>query len=100
MRVLTDAARATGWCWLAAQVPREANVDADRLSHPHLLPAVLAEAELAGLRAIRVQPDESDWALLRQAIDISTSDRPRRRKRRKGPSQGGPPRPPSLRPSS
>ena len=85
MRVLTDAARGSGLCWLAAQVPREANQDADRLSHPHLLHAVRFEAEAAGLLVVEVQPDESDWTLLRAAIDISTSDRPRRRKRRRAP---------------
>ena len=84
MRVLTDAARGCGLGWLAAQVMRDANQDADRLSHPPLLPAVCLEAESAGLRVVMVTPDETDWDLLRDAISISTSGRPRRRKRRRG----------------
>ena len=84
MRVLTDAARGCGLGWLAAQVMRDANQDADRLSHPPLLPAVCLEAESAGLRVVMFTPDETDWDLLRDAISISTSGRPRRRKRRRG----------------
>ena len=84
MRVLTDAARSSGLGWLATQVSRDANKDADRLSHPPLLPAVRLEAELAGLTVVSVSPDDTDWSLLREAITISTSGRPRRRKRRRG----------------
>eukprot|EP00965_Chrysotila_dentata_P102446 3381874-Pleurochrysis_carterae.AAC.1 len=50
MRTLLGGARALTPHWLAVSVAREANADADRLSHPAQLAAVVAEAEAAGLR--------------------------------------------------
>ena len=68
MRVLTRAARRLCSEWLGVSVGREANLDADRLSHPHEAEAVAAEAERAGLRVIQAPIDELAWATLRQAI--------------------------------
>lgn len=81
MRALLRAAEGSTWQWLPAAVPREANVDADRLSHPEEAAAVIAEAEAAGFRVVRVRPSEADWALLRAAIATVTP--PSKRKRRR-----------------
>eukprot|EP00965_Chrysotila_dentata_P092386 3049192-Pleurochrysis_carterae.AAC.1 len=51
MRELLRGARLLTSQWLAVSVPREANGDADRLSHPHLLGEVAADVEAAGWRA-------------------------------------------------
>jgi hypothetical protein len=58
------------WCahWLAVHVPREANVDADRLSHPHLAASVEADARRAGLSVVRAAFLVTDWEALRAAI--------------------------------
>eukprot|EP00965_Chrysotila_dentata_P037986 1262726-Pleurochrysis_carterae.AAC.1 len=48
MRALLAHARRLTIQWLAVAVPREANVDADRLSHPRLLGAVEADVRAAG----------------------------------------------------
>eukprot|EP00965_Chrysotila_dentata_P168573 5567148-Pleurochrysis_carterae.AAC.1 len=50
MRRVLRGARGLCSQWLGVSVPREAKGDADRLSHPDMLPAVAAEAERAGLR--------------------------------------------------
>eukprot|EP00965_Chrysotila_dentata_P246813 6207386-Pleurochrysis_carterae.AAC.1 len=55
LRVLLAGARRLATQWRAVSVPREANGDADRLSHPDELAAVRGEAEAAGLHA-RVAP--------------------------------------------
>ena len=68
MRVLTRAARGTAKEWLGVSLPREANGDADRLSHPDLSEQVIAEAEVAGLRVHRTWIDEEAWRVLRRAI--------------------------------
>lgn len=82
MRALLRAAGEAAWPWLSAQVPREANVDADRLSHPQLYDSVRLEAEMAGLTVVRVRPEPEDWELLRSAI-AAANLRPRPRKRRR-----------------
>ena len=58
------------WCrqWLAVHVPREANLDADRLSHPHLAHEVEADARRAGLVVVRASFLDADWAALRATI--------------------------------
>jgi hypothetical protein len=60
-----------GSVWLAVSVPREANVDADRLSHPALLAAVRADAEEAGLVVLPATGSApipaSAWQALRAA---------------------------------
>ena len=81
MRALLRAAEGSAWQWLPAAVPREANVDADRLSHPQEAAAVVADAEAAGFRVVRVRPTEEDWALLRAAIATATPSSKRKRRR-------------------
>eukprot|EP00965_Chrysotila_dentata_P007489 243110-Pleurochrysis_carterae.AAC.1 len=49
MRALVKEMRGLAAQWLAVAVPREANGDADRLSHPAQAAAVRAEARAAGL---------------------------------------------------
>ena len=68
MRTLTRAARRLQSEWLGVSIGREANVDADRLSHPDNLQAVMAEAEAAGLHPHRARIDQGAWEILRQAI--------------------------------
>eukprot|EP00965_Chrysotila_dentata_P139841 4623194-Pleurochrysis_carterae.AAC.1 len=48
-------------------MPREANGDADRLSHPNLLPVVAAEAERAGLKVRMAGIPGACWGVLREA---------------------------------
>ena len=81
MRVLLAAARRVSSMWLGAHVPREANLDADRLSHPEQAAQVVAEAEAVGLTVHRVRPD---WNLVTSAIEEGArrSVGRRRRKRR------------------
>ena len=86
MRSLVNAAAEEEWRWLAVQVPREANSDADRLSHPRLARAVAAEAEAARLAVTWLEPADGDWDQLRTAIaagsDASARRRYKRRRRR------------------
>eukprot|EP00965_Chrysotila_dentata_P165101 5452063-Pleurochrysis_carterae.AAC.1 len=58
MREVLRAARGLTAQWLAVSVPREANADADRLSHPRQLEAVEAEARGAGLTVRRARIPE------------------------------------------
>ena len=68
MRQLLDDARRIAAQWLAVSVPREANLDADRLSHPAMATTVCAEAAAAGLRVVRPRAVQEDWDALRAAI--------------------------------
>eukprot|EP00965_Chrysotila_dentata_P037260 1239870-Pleurochrysis_carterae.AAC.1 len=54
--------------WLAVAVPREANGDADRLSHPAQAEAVRAEACAAGLEVVEAAIPAAGWQALRGAI--------------------------------
>eukprot|EP00965_Chrysotila_dentata_P115266 3810101-Pleurochrysis_carterae.AAC.1 len=65
MRTLLRGARGLSQRWLAVSVPRDANGDADRLSHPDELEAVRGEAEAAGLTAHVARIPEECWAALR-----------------------------------
>eukprot|EP00965_Chrysotila_dentata_P084401 2786896-Pleurochrysis_carterae.AAC.1 len=67
MRELLRGARRLTSQWLAVSVPREANGDADRLSHPHLLGAVAADAEAAGWHVARARIPLHCWEALRGA---------------------------------
>ena len=71
--------------WVGVKVPREANRDPDRLSHPHLLDTVCEDASDAGLQTVRVRPLSSDWEALRHVIAVtapSPDSRPPRKRRR------------------
>ena len=70
MRAMVQEARRVGEEWLAVQVPREANGDADRLSHPSQLWDVWLDAEDAGLTVHRARVDEEAWTALRRAIRL------------------------------
>ena len=72
---LLASARADVRQWLGVSVPREWTLDADRLSHPHMLGAVLADAEAAGLRPTVVDhgvglPSRC-WQALREAMTLN-----------------------------
>jgi hypothetical protein len=67
---LLAAADRQGWAWLAVHVHREANVDADRLSHPTRCGAVLADAMAAGLTTRRLRATWADWDLVRKAVGL------------------------------
>lgn len=70
MRVLIRAARRLSSEWLGITLPREANGDADRLSHPGQFEAVQADAERAGLvvHRARIPPEHPAWLVLGHAI--------------------------------
>ena len=54
--------------WLACHVRRTANLDADNLSHPHLLPTLEREAVEAGFTVHLVTSVSEDaWATLMEA---------------------------------
>lgn len=53
---------------LAVFVHRELNVDADRLSHPHLYDEVRTEAEAAGWRVHRLRAAAADDERLSAAL--------------------------------
>ena len=80
MRPLAQAARSAPWSWANAHVPREANTDADRLSHPAQLRHVRADAEAAQLRTHMLELTGDDWRLLEAAILASRSRAPSRKR--------------------
>ena len=80
MRPLAQAARSAPWSWANAHVPREANTDADRLSHPAQLRHVLADAEAAQLRTHVLELQAEDWELLQEAVLASRSFTPSRKR--------------------
>ena len=78
MRALLRPARRLASQWLGVSVPREANSDADRLSHPSELEAVAADAAAAGLTVRRARITEASWAALRGAIAVGAGTSKRR----------------------
>ena len=82
MRCILGAVQSMAGSWVSVKVPREANLDADRLSHPAQLGAVVADALRAALTVVLLAPDDSDWALLREAVDCPPATRPRKRPKR------------------
>ena len=54
--------------WLGVQVPREWNLDADRLSHPRQLARVQADAAERGIRTSQAFIPNETWNVLRAAI--------------------------------
>ena len=79
MLVILEGVRSVDVPFISVKVPREANLDADRLSHPKQLELVLQEATALGLRVVELQPCADDWAILRRAIDQPPATRPRKR---------------------
>ena len=68
MQTLLRCARRLSSQWLAVTLPREANLDADRLSHPQLCEEVISDARAAQLHVTRVRLTQADWNDLREAI--------------------------------
>jgi hypothetical protein len=56
--------------WLGVAVRRDFNFDADRLSHPSMLPAVVRDAVAAGLSPVIVTVPEGAWDVLRSAVHM------------------------------
>ena len=79
MRCILQAVHATAGTWVSVKVPREANLDADRLSHPSELDGVQREAVESGLHVVILDPHADDWDLLQRAIDNPPATRPRKR---------------------
>ena len=78
MSRLTRATRLTLQQWLGVAVPREWNVDADRLSHPSQRDRVAADARAAGLEVTCLWdaiPDRC-WTTLREAMADATHGLP------------------------
>ena len=71
---LLAAARARARQWLGVPIPREWNLDADRLSHPAQRDAVLAEARAAGLDPIVCAIPPQCWQELREAMRLRADD--------------------------
>ena len=73
MGALLTHARERAKQWLGVSVPREWNMDADRLSHPALLDAVLDDARRAGLTPSRARVPDRCWRALRDATILAAS---------------------------
>lgn len=73
MGALLTCARGRAKQWLGVAVPREWNVDADRLSHPAQLESVLEDARRASLRPTHVHIPERCWSALRDATVLAAS---------------------------
>ena len=67
---LLAAARSRVTQWLGVSLPREWNVDADRLSHPDRLDGVLADAVAARLQPCVARIPDRCWAALRSAAAL------------------------------
>lgn len=85
MRQLLRGARALCTQWLGVTIPREFNLDADRLSHPALLSEVRRDALAAGVETHVVPIPPGCWAALRAAIAAEASTRQTARKRKVAP---------------
>jgi hypothetical protein len=70
MRIIASQARQLTPEWLACQIPRELNQDADTLSHPSEADSVARAATEAGLRVERASFNDHVWQLLRSALQL------------------------------
>ena len=73
MGALLACARERAKQWLGVSVPREWNLDADRLSHPTLLGAVIADARRAGLDPSCARIPDRCWRALRAATILAAT---------------------------
>lgn len=71
MRVQLQAGLEEWGAWLAVAVPRELNLDADRLSHPAMVQDVITEAQEAGMHVHYVGVTEDMWRVARRAMAAS-----------------------------
>ena len=86
MRGLLAGARQLTQQWLAVSIPREYNLDADRLSHPAMLEAVRTDAAAAGLIVHDAPIPAACWDTLRAVTAAAAgvvARKPRRRRRRR-----------------
>lgn len=83
MRRLLRGARELCSQWLAVSIPRECNLDADRLSHPALLEEVRRDARARGVETHVVPIPPRCWAVLRAAIAAEASTRQTRTARKR-----------------
>ena len=79
MRAILEAIQSMDVPFISVKVPREANQDADRLSHPEQLRLLLQEAAALGLDVVELSPSVDDWDVLRRAVDQPPATRPRKR---------------------
>ena len=91
MRRLIRGARSLCPQWLGVSVPREFNLDADRLSHPALLSEVRRDARAAGVETHVVPIPPGCWVVLRAAIAAEASTRQTARKRKVVPPSAAAP---------
>ena len=86
MRRLVQGGRDLCEQWLAVAIPREWNLDADRLSHPSNLPTLRAEAEASGLRVTVAEIPSECWQALHEAIaaGVAPASKPKRARRARG----------------
>ena len=75
LRELLRGARHLCPLWLGVSVPREQNKDADRLSHPAQLGAVLDSARAAGVATTVVPIPQRCWEALRRATEAGAGGR-------------------------
>ena len=73
MSALLARARGSAKQWLGVSVPREWNLDADRLSHPAELGHVLRDARRAGLSPCHVAIPEWCWRALRDTTTLAAA---------------------------
>ena len=83
MRRLLRGARELCSQWLGVSVPRECNLDADRLSHPALLEEVRRDARARGVETHTVPIPPRCWAVLRAAIAVEAATRRTRTARKR-----------------
>ena len=74
MAELVRAARELVPQWLGVAVPREHNMDPDRLSHPSLAEAVCEDARGAGLTVVRLDVPEACWQRLEATLALDAGD--------------------------
>eukprot|EP00964_Phaeocystis_antarctica_P073009 scaffold44768_cov47-Phaeocystis_antarctica.AAC.1 len=88
MRRVVQGGRELCEQWLAVAIPREWNLDADRLSHPSNLPELRAEAEATGLRVTIAEIPDECWRALREAaaVGVASVSGPKRRRRARSSS--------------
>ena len=87
MRRVVRGGRSLCEQWLAVAIPREWNLDADRLSHPSNLPELEAEAAAAGLRVTTAPIPPECWQALREAAAAGVASAPKRRRKAGGGAQ-------------
>jgi hypothetical protein len=74
LRAILVGARALTHDWLPVDVPRALNTDPDRLSHPSLIAAVIADAEALNLTVVRARIPAHLWELLSAVTLLSLTN--------------------------